>query len=79
MNLYCVSLCLLVYESTSLYLTVLIPAEPDKIYDKRRGLTFQQAVDRYDRRFKAADKNGDKKLDREEFADMLHPGEQSCH
>ena len=55
----------------------LISAEPDEIYDKRRGLTYQQAVDRYNRRFKAADKNGDKKLDKEEFADMLNPGEES--
>lgn len=48
--------------------------DPDEIYDKYRQLTFQQAEERYKRRFAVADKNSDGKLDLEEFADFLHPG-----
>jgi len=50
---------------------------PDEIYDKYRQLTFQQAEERYKRRFAVADKNSDGKLDLEEFADFLHPAETS--
>jgi len=49
--------------------------DPDAIYDKHRGLTYKQAMKRYNRRFKVADKDGDGKLNVEEYADFLHPAE----
>lgn len=50
-------------------------ADPDSIYDKRCELTYSQAIKRYERRFKVADQDGDGKLNKEEYADFLHPGE----
>lgn len=52
-------------------------SDPDAIYDKHRQLTYSQAIERYNRRFKVADENGDGQLNVEEFADFLHPGESS--
>lgn len=45
----------------------------DEVYDNRRGLKYQDMVDRDKRRFEAADENNDGKLDRDEFAIYLHP------
>ena len=45
----------------------------DEVYDSRRGLKYQDMVDRDKRRFEAADENNDGKLDRDEFAIYLHP------
>ena len=47
----------------------------DEIHDHHRNLTYNQAIDRDNKRFNLADENGDKVLDREEFANFLHPQE----
>lgn len=47
----------------------------DMIYDTHRQQSYRQRMERDNRRFKVADRNGDKKLDREEFASFLHPEE----
>ena len=52
-------------------------ADPDAIYDRHRQLTYSQAKERYERRFKVADENGDGKLSIEEYADFLHPGQSN--
>ena len=49
--------------------------DPEAIYDKHRQLTYSQAMERYSKRFKAADEDGDGKLNMEEYADFLHPGQ----
>ncbi len=43
-------------------------------YDHHRHQTYRQRIARDAKRFGVADKNGDQKLDREDFADFLHPG-----
>ncbi len=45
----------------------------DEVHDHHRNLTYQQAIDRDRRRFDMADLNKDQLLDKEEFADFLHP------
>ena len=45
----------------------------DEVYDNRRGMNYQDMVDRDKKRFEAADENKDGKLDRDEFAVYLHP------
>jgi hypothetical protein len=57
--------------------THFVHADPDAIYDKHRQLTYSKAIERYNRRFKVADENGDGQLNLEEYADFLHPGESS--
>ena len=47
------------------------------MYDEHRKLTYNQVIDRDEKRFKAADRDGDQKLNREEYADFLHPGIQN--
>ncbi len=47
----------------------------DMEYDHHRHQTYRQRIERDSKRFKAADRNGDEKLDRDDFADFLHPGE----
>ena len=44
------------------------------MYDEHRKLMYNQVIDRDEKRFKAADRDGDQKLNREEYADFLHPG-----
>ena len=44
------------------------------MYDEHRQLTYNQVIERDERRFKAADRDGDERLNREEYADFLHPG-----
>ena len=44
------------------------------MYDEHRKLTYNQVIDRDKKRFKVADRDGDQKLSREEYADFLHPG-----
>ena len=56
----------------------LITQDPEEIFDHHRNLTYKQRIERDERRFKLADENGDGKLDREEFADFLHPGVCVC-
>lgn len=45
----------------------------NEIHDHNRNLTFSQTIERYQKRFFAADQNDNKALDKEEFADFLHP------
>ena len=47
----------------------------NEIHDHHRNLTYNQAIQRDRVRFESADQNGDKVLEREEFADFLHPQE----
>jgi Ca2+-binding EF-hand superfamily protein len=47
--------------------------DKDAIYDHRRGLTFNQAIERDRKRFFLADRNGDKIMTKEEYGDFLHP------
>ena len=44
------------------------------MYDEHRKLTYNQVIARDEKRFKVADRDGDQKLGREEYADFLHPG-----
>ena len=44
------------------------------MYDEHRKLTYNQVIARDEKRFRAADRDGDQKLNREEYADFLHPG-----
>ena len=44
------------------------------MYDEHRQLTYNQVIGRDERRFKAADRDGDDKLNREEYGDFIHPG-----
>jgi hypothetical protein len=44
------------------------------MYDEHRKLTYNQVIDRDENRFKTADRDGNQKLSREEYADFLHPG-----
>ena len=59
----CMYVCMCLYSTDRL----------DEVYDSRRGLKYQDMVDRDKRRFEAADENNDGKLDRDEFAIYLHP------
>lgn len=43
------------------------------IHDHHRGLTFNQQLERNRKRFVLADRDGDKFITKEEFADFLHP------
>ena len=47
----------------------------NEIHDHHRNLTYNQAIERDRQRFDLADRDGDKALSREEFADFLHPQE----
>ena len=49
-------------------------ADKESLYDEHRGLTYNQVIERDAKRFIAADANGDEKLDKNEYADFLHPG-----
>ncbi len=44
-----------------------------KIHDVRHNKTYEEVIVRYERRFKAADRDNNKLMDRDEFADFLHP------
>ncbi len=46
----------------------------DEIYDQHRNMTYKNKISKDERRFKTADEDGDGKMNREEFADFLHPG-----
>ena len=50
-------------------------SDRSKVHDHIRNLTFNQIIERFNRRFKRADKDGNDLLDRDEFADFLHPRE----
>lgn len=47
----------------------------DDIYDHHRNLTYNQVIERDHNRFLHADRDGDKVMNKEEFADFLHPHE----
>lgn len=49
------------------------------VYDSHRGLNYQQILERDQRRFRVADKDGDGHLNKEEFANFLHPEEAGPH
>lgn len=44
-----------------------------KIHDVKRNITYGETIARYEKRFQAADKDNNKLMDRDEFADFLHP------
>ena len=46
------------------------------MYDEHRQLTYNQVIERDEKRFRAADRDRDGKLSREEYADFLHPGKR---
>ncbi len=48
--------------------------DPDEMYDHHRRLTVKQAIEREENRFKVADQDGNGKLNKDEFANFLHPG-----
>ena len=50
------------------------PVDKESMYDEHRQLTYNQVIARDEKRFRAADRDGDQKLNREEYADFLHPG-----
>lgn len=54
---------------------LLLSVDMNEIHDHHRNLTFSQVLTRDQNRFNLADKNGDKSLSKEEFADFLHPRE----
>lgn len=45
-----------------------------EVFDQHRNITYGQRIAKDERRFKLADKDSSGKLNREEFADFLHPG-----
>ena len=47
----------------------------NEVHDHHRNLTYQQTIDRDKKRFDMADKDKSKELDKDEFADFLHPRE----
>lgn len=47
----------------------------EEMYDHHRNMTYRQRIQKDERRFKVADQDGDGKMDKEEFADFLHPEE----
>ena len=51
-----------------------LPSDPDKIYDHYHQLSYRDALARDERRYKAADTDGNGQLNREEFPAFLHPG-----
>ena len=55
---------------------LLLPIDDNRlqeVYDNRRGLKYQDMVDRDKHRFNSADQDNDGKLSRDEFAIFLHP------
>ena len=46
------------------------------MYDEHRQLMYNQVIARDEKRFRGANKDGDQKLNREEYADFLHPGKK---
>ena len=53
-------------------------SDRNKIYDKSRNLTYNEVIDRYERRFQIADADRNRKLDKDEYADFLHPRKETC-
>jgi len=51
-----------------------LPTDPDKIYDQYHQLSYRDALARDEKRYKAADTDGNGQLNREEFPAFLHPG-----
>lgn len=51
-----------------------LPTDPDKIYDRYHQLSYRDALARDEKRYKAADTDGNGQLNREEFPAFLHPG-----
>lgn len=47
----------------------------NEIHDHHRNLTYNQAIDRDQKKFSRADRNADQVLDKEEYCDFLHPHE----
>ena len=56
----------------------IVLSDRDKIHDVRRNKTFNQVIVRYEKRFKAADRDNDKLMNKDEFADFLHPRKLVC-
>ena len=46
------------------------------MYDEHRQLMYNQVIARDEERFRGADRDGDQKLNREEYANFLHPGKK---
>ena len=44
-----------------------------EIFDAHRQLSFEDVIQRDDRRFKVADHNKDRKLTKDEYGDFVHP------
>ena len=59
----------------TLYILLLVSVNIslDDIYDKYRQLTFKDAINRRERRFKAADQDKDWKFTKDEYATFLRP------
>lgn len=55
--------------------TATVLSDRDQIHDKNRNLTYREVITRYERRYRVADKDGNQLLDKDEFADFLHPRE----
>lgn len=55
---------------------LLLCEDLSQVHDKNKNLTFNDIIKRYERRFKKADQDGNNLLDKDEFADFLHPREK---
>lgn len=53
----------------------MLSANPEEFEDATDKFSFKKMLPRDERRFKAADLNGDLAADREEFTSFLHPEE----
>lgn len=49
----------------------------NEIYDTHRRLSYQDMINRDERRFRVADHNRDGKATKDEFGDFLHPEDVS--
>ena len=64
-----------------MYLIILLTI-PDtnqlnEVYDTHRQLSYQDMINRDERRFRVADHNRDGKMTKDEFGDFIHPEDVS--